>query len=117
MKKTFLLASLLLFSLGSFSQQALWGIPTILSPEVNSDNTVTIRVVAENAQKVQVTGDFLPPQKNGSGKFVYYTEGVVDLIKGENNIWEYTSQPLTPELYKYNIIGVDKMLRKTRNIR
>ena len=104
MKKTFLLASLLLFSLGSFSQQALWGIPTILSPEVNPDNTVTIRVVAENAQKVQVTGDFLPPQKNGSGKFVYYTEGVVDLIKGENNIWEYTSQPLTPELYKYNII-------------
>lgn len=50
-------------SLGAMAQQALWGAPQIVSPEVNPDKTVTFRLVAPNASEVKVTGDFLPTEK------------------------------------------------------
>ena len=49
--------------LSASAQQALWGVPTIISPEVNQDKTVTFRLNAPNANLVQVTGDFLPTEK------------------------------------------------------
>ena len=45
----------------SYSQQALWGLQ-ILSPEIHEDNTVTFRIRAPKAVKVEVTGDFIAPQ-------------------------------------------------------
>lgn len=45
------------------AQQALWGGSQIVSPEVHPDKTVTFRLSAPKAVKVQLTGDFLPTQK------------------------------------------------------
>lgn len=35
----------------------------MVSPEIHDNNTVTFRLKAPKAVKVQVTGDFLPTQK------------------------------------------------------
>ena len=47
-------------SVVTFAQQALWGGAPVVSPEIHDDNTVTFRLKAPKAVKVQVTGDFLP---------------------------------------------------------
>ena len=60
MKKLFFLSALLLMSVVTFAQQALWGGAPVVSPEIHDDNTVTFRLKAPKAIKVQVTGDFLP---------------------------------------------------------
>ena len=46
MKKLTLFASSFLLSLGSYAQQALWGGTNIVSPQLNEDNTVTLRIHA-----------------------------------------------------------------------
>ena len=45
------------------AQQALWSGAQVVSPQINDDNTVTFRYSGPNVIRVQVTGDFLPPQK------------------------------------------------------
>ena len=60
MKKFTLLFTLLLMCAMSFAQQALWGGAPVVSPEIHDDNTVTFRLKAPKAVKVQLTGDFLP---------------------------------------------------------
>ncbi|HNX66671.1 MAG TPA: esterase, partial [Bacteroidales bacterium] len=56
-KQLSLLAALLLLSVCTFAQQALWGGANIISPEINNDNTVTFRYLAPVADSVQLTGD------------------------------------------------------------
>lgn len=104
MKKLQILAAALLFHLGCFAQQALFDHVSVLSPEVNDNKTVTIRLSAPEARKVQVTGDFLPPRivENSHGKFEQ--AGIVDLKKDERGVWTFTSDKLSPELYSYNLI-------------
>ena len=63
MKKILILAVALISSLAATAQQALWGSAPVVSPEINPDKTVTFRLKAPDAVKVQVTGDFLPTQK------------------------------------------------------
>lgn len=88
-----------------FAQQALWGGGTLVSPEIHADHTVTFRLKAPEAQKVQVTGDFLPNRKVETTRGAYEAPGVADLVKGENGVWEYTTeQALEPELYQYNFV-------------
>lgn len=63
---------------------------TLVSPEVHSDKTVTFRYFAPKAEKVMVA-----------------LEGVADpypMAKDEHGVWSYTTQPLSPEWYGYNII-------------
>lgn len=96
---------ILLLNLTSYAQQALWGGQNIVSPEVAADNTVTFRVHAPQATKVQITGDFLSAQQVDSPYGKADAPGVADLVKGANGIWEYkTSAPLSPELYSYSFI-------------
>ncbi|WP_374164384.1 esterase [Arcticibacter sp. MXS-1] len=88
-----------------FAQQALWGGQDIVSPEIHSDNSVTFRVYAPEAQKIQVTGDFLPPREIDTQVGKTEGPGVADLLKGSNGVWEYkTAAPLSPELYSYSLI-------------
>lgn len=47
-----------------FAQQALWGVPAMISPEVKADNTVTFRLDAPKASSVVVAGDFSPVDLN-----------------------------------------------------
>lgn len=105
MKKTILIAAAMLFSLSASAQQALWGGQGVVSPEINSDGTVTFRYVAPKAVKVQVTGDFLPTQKitmkMGDREMTQEMPGVADL-KENKGVWEYTTpNPVAPEMYTY----------------
>ncbi len=75
-----------------------------VSPEVNANNTVTFRMIAPEAQKVQVTGDFLPPQTIETPRGTWDAPGVADLVKDDRGLWSFTSYVLKPELYMYNLI-------------
>lgn len=104
MKKISFLATALLMSLGSFAQQALFDNVPVISPEVNANHTVTFRLKAPNAQKVQVTGDFLAPKTIDTPMGKYDAPGVADMTKDEKGVWTFTSQMLSPELYSYNLL-------------
>lgn len=104
MKKITFLATALLMSLGSFAQQALFDNAPVISPEVNANHTVTFRLKAPNAQKVQVTGDFLAPKTIDTPLGKYDAPGVADMTKDEKGVWTFTSQLLSPELYSYNFL-------------
>ena len=106
MKKITLVMAALLLGTAAFAQQALFGGPQAESPVINADGTVTFRYQAPKAVKVQVTGDFLPPQQveyemNGQ-KMTFETAGVADLVEKPGGIWEYTTPfKVAPELYTY----------------
>ncbi len=85
------------------AQQAIWGAPKTISPEVHPDNTVTFRLSAPKAVKVQVTGDFLPAQKIQTPFGEFEGPGTADLVE-KDGIWEYTTSPLAPELYSYSMV-------------
>ena len=87
------------------AQQALWGGQEIVSPEIHANNTVTFRLSAPQATKVEITGDFLPPRKMQTQMGDMDAPGVVGLTKNANSVWEFTTQaPLAPELYSYSLI-------------
>lgn len=104
MKKLTILAAGLLMCVMTFAQQALWGGAPVVSPEIHNNNTVTFRMKAPKAVKVQITGDFLPTQKFKTPFGEADGPGVADLTEGKDGIWEYTTNPLKPELYSYSFI-------------
>ena len=107
MKKILAIAALCLSGMAAQAQQNLsWGQgPQVVSPDIHADNTVTFNLIAPEAQKVQITGDMLPTQKikiENYGEFD--APGVVDLVKNDKGVWSFTTEPLAPELYTYNMI-------------
>jgi len=104
MKRLTILAAGLLMCIMTFAQQALWGGTQVVSPEIHDNNTVTFRLKAPKAVKVQITGDFLPTQKFKTPFGETDGPGVADLTEGKDGIWEYTTNPLKPELYGYSFI-------------
>ena len=99
MKKIFFLMVAMIMAVSSFAQQALHGGSRIISPEVNEDNSVTFRLHAPKAVRVQVLGDFLPRE----GVSAADVPGVADLVE-KDGIWEYTTKPLASELYSYSFL-------------
>ena len=92
MKRFTFLSVFMLSAMLCMAQQALQNKLHIISPEIHSDNTVTFRLYAPKAVKVQLKGD-------------YSTMGNADMVEKENGVWEYTTpQPLEPELYCYRFI-------------
>ena len=88
-----------------FAQQALWGGAAVVSPDIHDDNTVTFRLKAPKAVRVQITGDFLPPQTIKTPRGDYDAPGIADLTEGKDGVWEFTTpEPLKPELYGYSFI-------------
>ncbi|MBO5016988.1 MAG: esterase [Bacteroidaceae bacterium] len=82
----------MLVCITTFAQQALWGSAQVVSPEIHEDHTVTFRLRAPKAVKVQVVGDFS-------------STGVAEMVENKEGIWEYTTpKPLAPELYSYNFM-------------
>ena len=104
MKKLVVMVLAAISAMGASAQQALWGIPTLISPEINPDNTVTFRLLAPDAQKVQVTGDFLPTQTIKTPYGEFDGPGYGEMIKNDKGVWEYTSPVLAPELYSYSFV-------------
>lgn len=63
----------------------------ILSPEVHPDHSVTFRLKAPAAQKVEVS--LAIPQ-----------DGNQPMTKGEDGIWSVTTAPLPPDIYEYGLV-------------
>ena len=76
--------------LSATAQQALGPGSGIVSPEINPDHSVTFRLRAPKAVKVQVRGDFAARP--------------CDMTEGEGGVWTYTTEPLEGELYSYNFV-------------
>lgn len=102
MKKA-LIAMSLAIPLSLAAQQAIWGVPSVISPEVHPDHTVTFRLQAPAAKQVSVSGDFLPTEKISTPFGDFDIPGSRQLKKNDGGIWEFTtSGPLEPELYSYS---------------
>lgn len=101
MKKLVTMLACALFATTMWAQQALFGGTEIVSPEVNTDGTVTFRLYAPKAVKVEVTGDFLPQVKVKTPMGEAEQPGVAELKEGKDGVWTYTTEPLAPELYYY----------------
>ncbi|WP_300724944.1 esterase [uncultured Bacteroides sp.] len=86
------------------AQQALWNNGEIVSPQVNPDNTVTFRISAPKASKVEVEGDFLAPRKIDTPFGIQEAPGKAELKQTTNRIWEYTTNALSSELYSYHFL-------------
>lgn len=114
-KKFIIAAAAMLIGICASAQQALWGGPQIKSPEINPDNSVTFRLRAPKAVKVQVTGDFLPTQKIETPFGTFDGPGFADLIE-KDGVWEFTSAPLAPELYSYSFVVDGLMMRDPSNV-
>lgn len=85
------------------AQEALQSGSQIISPVVGNDSRVTFTLFAPGAQKVEVTGDFLPPRKVKQGRTETEVPGVAQMVKNDQGLWTYTSSPLEPELYSYTM--------------
>lgn len=95
---------MLLVSFSIHAQQALWGGPNIVSPEVKDDQTVTFRLMAPAADTVKITGDFLPTVKKQTQWGMFDVPGEALLTKGADGVWSFTSEPLSSDLYSYSFI-------------
>ena len=117
MKRFLFLSAMLLVCAMTFAQQALWGGAPVVSPEIHDNNTVTFRLKAPKAVKVQVTGDFLPTQKIKTPFGEFDGPGVADLKEGKDGVWEFTTpEPLKPELYSYSFIVDDLKMMDPSNV-
>ena len=92
----FVIAFVIMGISSSFAQQALWGAPTIVSPEVKSDNTVTLRFQAPDAKEVKIAGDWMPGKD--------WVPGSEAMTKDEKGIWSYTTQAMPSDLYGYSFL-------------
>jgi enterochelin esterase family protein len=87
---------LMLGSLNSVAQQALWGAPGIVSPEVKEDKSVTFRFQAADAKVVKISGDWMPAQG--------WTPGSETMTRDEKGVWSYTTAVLPSDLYSYSFM-------------
>jgi 1,4-alpha-glucan branching enzyme len=96
MKKLFIMTFLGLMTVGMNAQQALWGGPLIISPEIKNDNSVTFRLHAPQAKEVKISGDWIPWQG--------WVPGSVLMTKEKDTLWTYTTNGLSSDLYGYYFI-------------
>lgn len=117
MKKSLSLALALSLSLSALAQQAIWGVPTIISPDIHPDNTVTFRLDAPKARQVIVTGDFLPTEKVTTPYGSFDVPGKAELKKNSDGLWEFTTAtPLSPELYSYTYLVDSLRINDPNNV-
>lgn len=84
MKRSFYIVIISFFvTVVSFAQRP----PSISSPQVHSDNTVTFKYFSRNAQKVTLSGEFLASP--------------VAMTKDTTGIWSITVGPVKPDIYPY----------------
>ena len=96
MKKLFLFVAAVCFCFSASAQEALGSRAQVVSPQINENNSVTLRLAAPEAKKVTVAGNFLTPD----GTPVENTE----MVRNADGVWEYTSPVLRSELYNYNFV-------------
>lgn len=79
------LCLLVLGAIGALAQQ----LPSIVSPEVSADRTVTFRILAPDARSVTVKGIRHVPDK--------------PMVKDSSGLWTVTIGPLDPDIYSYQL--------------
>lgn len=85
MRYTFYTVILLLFiNVTGFAQQP----PSISSPEVHSDNSVTFKYYSRTAQNVSISGEF--------------SSSRIPMIKDTSGIWSVTVPAVKPDIYPYS---------------
>jgi enterochelin esterase-like enzyme len=84
--KKILLTLIILASTGTFliAQR-----PSVISPEVHSDNSVTFRFLARNAKSVSLDTEILPAP--------------VEMTKDASGVWSITIPPVKPDIYPYSV--------------
>ena len=102
--KNYIVFALLCITSLTQAQEALFSEGKVSSPEIHEDKTVTFRLIAPQADSVQVTGDFLPTIKVETPMGKVDGPGKVNLIKNEDGVWSFTTKALNPELYTYAFI-------------
>ncbi|WP_113653325.1 esterase [Pedobacter namyangjuensis] len=75
----------------------------IVSPQINADKTVTFRLMAPNATKVELQGDLLE-------------KGTAPMVKQTDGVWTFTTTPLASELYSYSFIVDGLKMRDANNV-
>lgn len=94
MKRLCFVAAMLFQMFFAVAQQAIGVSEKLVSPQINDDHSVTFRLYAPKAVRVEVTGDFLP-------------KGVAaaEMKEDEQGVWSYTTATsLAPELYSYSFV-------------
>ena len=111
MNKKLIITAVLVSIIGtsSMAQEKLFNGINIQSPVKNADKTVTFNLYAPQAQKVSVSGDFLPTIKMQTSRGEYDAPGSAQLVKNEKGLWSYTTTVLPSELYSYtfNVDGLN----------
>lgn len=84
---------LVLMTLSSWAQQAIFDVNNLTSPQVNDDGSVTFQLHAPKAVTASVEGDF----------------GTIAMKEGKDGIWSCTTPALEPEMYSYRfkVDGMD----------
>ncbi len=93
-RQLFVICLFFLFPAALFSKNPDQGFPK--SCEVHSDGSVTFRFIADSAESVVIKSGVLPKNKAG-------------MVRGENNWWEFTTEPAEPGIYDYSFL-VDGVL-------
>ena len=84
MKRSFYIVILPFFvTVASFAQRP----PSISSPQVHTDNTVTFKYFSRTAEKVTLSGEFLASP--------------VAMTKDASGVWSITVGPVKPDIYPY----------------
>ena len=63
--------------------------PSLITPEIHSDNSVTFRFLAPNAQEVKLAREGTEP---------------VAMQKDDQGVWSVTTAPLSPDYYGYSFV-------------
>lgn len=116
MRKLTLLVGSFLLGLGAYAQQALWGGTDLVSPQINEDHTVTFRIYAPKASKVEIEGDFLPSTRTETPFGLQEVPTRAAFKEGKNGVWEYTSAVLPSELYSYSLYVNDLKMPDPNNV-
>jgi enterochelin esterase-like enzyme len=76
--------------------------PQVVSPETNSDRSVTFRILAPNAQTVRVSGGDMPQLAGGGRGADPAAAPRGQMTKGADGVWSVTVGPVDPGAYRYN---------------
>lgn len=101
MKTTFkkLAVSLIIVCLTS-SLYGQFGAPRLVSPQIEGAK-VTFRFKAPKAIKVELNGGFLPLVDFETPQGVMRIPGPVEMTEGEDGVWEYIVENVSPDFYTY----------------
>jgi len=79
--------------------------PVVVSPEIQPDRHVVFRLLAPQAESVELRGSDL----NAGGRTL------PKLTKGDNGVWEATVGPIDPGAYRYNFVVGGAQVLDPRN--